>query len=304
MPTLISIKRIVHSGWITFKRQGSVSFATVFVLVIILSLITFLFLFQQVSNFLVTYLEEKVDISVYFNEEVLEENILKTKQELIEIPEVKEIEYISKEKALLKFSERHKDDPVLMESLEELGKNPFLPYLNIRAKDISQYAAISSFLDKVEFKELISKVDYYQKKPIIEKFSSLISNIRSGGIALTILLALVVIMVVFNQIRLAIYNSRNEISIMRLVGASNWFIRGPFLIQGIISGIISSLITILLFTFLVLFFGPKIEILMPGLDISTFFFSNFFTLILIQISAATVLVTFSGVIAIRKFLKV
>ena len=132
-----SIKRIFKSGWVSFKRQSSFSFATVFILVITISLITSVFISQEISHFFISYLEEKVDISIYFKEEALENNILEAKKELNQLLEIESVEYISKEKAFEIFSERHKDEPVLLDSLKQVGRNPFLAFLNIKAKDIS-----------------------------------------------------------------------------------------------------------------------------------------------------------------------
>jgi len=117
-------------------------------------------------------------------------------------------------------------------------------------------------------------------------------------------LALVAILVVFNTVRLAIYSSREEIRVMRLVGASNWFIRGPFLVQGAISGFAAVVITLLIFTGALFFLSPKLEILFPGLNIFNSFTGNFGMLFLIQIFAGVGLGVVSSIIAIRKYLKI
>jgi len=154
------------------------------------------------------------------------------------------------------------------------------------------------------YKDLIEKVDYYQRKPVIERIFALTSGTGKVGIFLSIVLAIVAILVAFNTIRLAILNQAEEIKIQRLVGASNWFIRGPFLIQGAISGIISTLISLLIFTLICWFLGPKIEFLFSGLNVWKFFTGNFFTIILIQLSTGILLGAISSSIAIRKYLKV
>lgn len=298
------IKRIFKSGWLSFSRDGGLAAATCFIMLIPIFLATSLFLLKDVSQFLISTVQEKADISVYFKESASEEDILKVEEEISKIPEVKNVKYVSKEEALESFVQRHKDDPVLMESLEEVGGNPFLAALNIKAFQAQQYQAVANFFEARTFENLIEKVDYYQRKPVIERIFALTSGMGKAGISLSIVLAIVAILVVFNTIRLAILNQKEEIKVQRLVGASNWFIRGPFLVQGTISGIFAAIICLLIFTLICWFLSPKIEILFSGLNIWRYFTGNFFTIVLIQLVTGIGLGVISSTIAIRKYLKV
>ncbi len=301
---LTLIKRIFKSGWLSFSRDGGLAVATCFIMVMTISLATSLFLLKDVSQFLISTVQEKADISVYFKESASEEDVLKVEEEISKIPEVKNVKYVSREEALESFVQRHKDDPVLMESLEEVGGNPFLAALNIKAFQVSQYQAVANFFEAGTFENLIEKVDYYQRKPVIEKIFALTSGMEKAGWIIAIVLAIVAILVAFNTIRLAILNQREEIKVQRLVGASNWFIRGPFLVQGAISGIFATIICLLIFTLICWFLSPKIEILFFGLNIWRYFTGNFFIIILIQLAAGIGLGIISSTIAIRKYLKV
>ena len=300
---LIAFKRIFKLGWQSFSRDGGLAAATVFILVIVITLVSSLFILKEVSQFLIAAIQEKVDISVYFKERALETEILNIKEEISKIPEVKEVKYISKVKALEEFVERHKDEPVLMESLEEVG-NPFLASLNIKAWEASQYGVIANFLEHPVYEDLVEKVDYYQRKPVIEKIFALSAGMEKTGWMGAIILVVVAILVTFNTIRLAIYNFREEIKIQRLVGAGNWFIRGPFLVQGVISGISAALICLLIFSLISWGLSPKIEIFFPGLNIFQIFVSNFWTIVLIQLSTGILLGVISSTLATRKYLKV
>ena len=299
------LKRILKASWLNFRRNIGLSLATIFILLITISLITYLFLFRQISQFLITELEAKVDISVYFKEDSPEKEILKAEDELSKMSEVKEVEYISREMAQEKFLQKHKDNPLLMASLEEIGENPFLASLNIKAQKPEQYETLANFLENSDFKNYIEQpIDYYQRKPIIDKLSSIISVINKAGIGISIILITISFLVAFNTIRLAIFNQREEISIMRLVGASNWFIRAPFLIQGIISGFFATLITVLTFFLICWGLGPKLEIFLPNFNLQNFFFQNFWTLFSIQLLTGMILGIFSSLIAMRRYLKV
>lgn len=301
---LISLERIIKTGFQSFRRNIAPNLATIFIMIMVISFASALFLLSPISKILITDLQEKVDVSVYFKESALVDEILTVKEEISQIPEVKNIEYISKEQALEKFIERHKDDPILIESLTELGYNPFLASLNVKAHQSSQYEQVASFLETEPFKDLIEKVDYYQRKPIIDKVSSIVVSLNKFGIFLGIILGLVAFLITFNTIRIAIYNSGKEISIMRLVGASNWFIRGPFLVQGVIAGLIATLITLLIFFGICYSFNPQVAKIAPNINLIGIFFSNFWALLLIQLLTGVGLGVISSFIAIRKYLKI
>jgi len=301
---LISLKRAIKSGWKGFRRQGGLSFATIFILIITISLVTSLFFFQKTSQYLVESLKEKVDMYVYFQEELTNDRIMEIQEELSKMPEIKEIVYISREEALERFKERHEKDEAILESLQELGRNPLLASLNIKAWDATQYAAISSFLTNASFNDLIAKVDYQQKKSAIDKIFSITDSINTAGVVASIIFAVVAVLVAFNTVRLAIYNRREEIETMRLVGASNWFIHGPFLVQGMISGLLAVLTTLIIFGVGLYFLAPHLEFLIPGCNIFDYFLNNLWLVVLLQLATGVGLGALSSWIAVMKYLKI
>lgn len=278
--------------------------AAIFVLVMTLSLINLLLISGHMALFLTQVFQEKIDISVYFGEDTAEQDIFLAKEELTGFPEIKKVEYVSREMALQAFIQKHQGEEVLMESLREIGANPFLPSLNIKTRSANDYAAISDILDAASFKPLITKVDYFQKKPVIERFTSIADDFKRAGIILSAILSLIAVLLTFNQIRLTIYNAREEIEIMKLVGASNWFIRGPFLVEGIIMGIFAAAITLLIFTAGLYFLSPRLEAFLPGLNLFDYFLKNFLYFLLVQIAAGIGLGASSSSIAVRRYLKI
>lgn len=295
------LKRVIRSGWLAFKRQAGLSAATIFIFVMTIFLVTCLFLFEKTSRLMISRLQEKVDISVYFTRETLEDDILQIKDEIAKIPQVKDVEYVSHEEALKELLERH---PELAESARETEGLLNLASLNIQANQASQYAAIYDLLENASFRSSIEKVDYFQRKPVIDRIFSLTSTINLTGFVLSLLLALIAFLVAFNHVKLAIFSSREEIAIQRLVGASNWFIRGPFLVQGVISGFFAILITLFISFPLLFFLGPKMEILFPGLNLFEIFTANFFLILLLQLFTGIGLGIISSLIAMRKYLEV
>jgi cell division transport system permease protein len=299
-----SFKRIVRSGWLNFKRNGGSSAALVFIVILTIFVITFLFLFRGANRFLISSLKERVDISVYFKQETSEDEILTAESEISKIPQVKEVEYISRQQALERFVEKHKEEPQVMESLEEVGENPFLASLQIKAWQPEQYEQIANFLENSSFKDKIEKIDYYQRKPIIEKLSSITATINKTGIVISVTLVIASLLVAFNTIRLAIYSQREEIKIQRLVGASNWFIRSPFLVQGVISGVFATFVTVLLSLLVCWFAAPKLEVLFSGFNLFSFFLSNFWVLFFLQLFTGIGIGVCSSLIAMRRYLRI
>ena len=298
-----SFKRIIKWGLKNFVRNGWLSTATVSIMVLTLLVITVLIMVNVIANAVLETLENKIDISVYFKLRTPEEEILKAKSQLEKLTEVEGIEYISQDQALIRFKEKHKDNPVLLQSLEELDANPLEASLNIKAKETSQYASINQFLESVHYKDMIDKVNYLQNKGVIEKLSKIIVDVKTLGLALSLILAIIVFLVTFNAIRLAIYSSREEINVMKLVGASNWFIRGPFILEGLLYGIIATIITIIILYPIFYFASPKISSFLPIGDIFVYFKANVFALALLLLGIGVVLGVSSSFIAVRKYLR-
>ena len=298
-----AFKRIIKWGLKNFWRNGWLSTATISIMVLTLLVITVLMMLNVISNAVLLNLEDKIDISVYFKLQTPEENILEAKTQLEKLVEVESIEYISQNEALIRFKEKHKDNPVLLQSLNELESNPLEASLNIKAKETSQYASINQFLESVHYKDIIDKVNYMQNKEVIEKLGKIITDIKMFGLILSLGLALIVFLVTFNAIRLAIYSSREEINVMKLVGASNWFIRGPFIIEGLMYGIIATIITVILLYPAFYFVSPKISNFLPTGDLFSYFKENAFILFFMLLIISLVLGALSSLIAVRKYLK-
>jgi len=300
----IAFQRGLRSGWEKFSRDKSSSSAALFVMVIVMSVATMLFFLQGMASFMITSLEESVDISTYLKNTATQEEVAQLKDELESLSEVKEVLYVSKEQALKSFVELHKQDEVILESLEIVGQNPLLASFSIKAFSASQYLAISEFLQNMPLTSIISDVDYFDRAPVIGRLSTVTAGIQSAVFLVILLVSFIAILVVFNTIRLTIYTSRDEIEIMRLVGASNWFIRGPFIIQGMVVGILATLITTLLFFPLTLFVGIKLQTFAPGFDLFAYFTSNLLFIVFLQLLAGIGLGAVSSFIAIRRYLKV
>ena len=302
---LTSLKRILKFSWIGFLRNKALVIEVIFVMTISVSLITCLFMFQGVSEFLINYLQDKADISVYFKQNTSEQEIIKVEEALYQFSnEIESVEYISQEKALQIFTETHKNDPDSLEALEQVGDNPFLPSLVIKAHNPIYYIQISNYLSQDSFKDVIEKIPYYDSRRVIDRLSAITDTIKTITIVLGLILGLLAVLITFNTIKLTIFASKDEISTMRLVGASSWFIKGPFVIQGILYGVISILVVDILFFIFLIFFSPKLQIFFSGFNLFNYFQAEYGSLFLIQITFVGIVSTVSTLLALNKHLKV
>lgn len=304
---LLDLRRIVKSGLINFKRSSFVSLSSVLVMTITLSVLTLIIFSQAILNFSLQSLENKVDVTVFFTLDAPESDILSLKTSLERLPEVASVEYVSADDALAQFKEKHANDYLTLQALEELDTNPLPATLNIKAVETSEYESISNFLDNKDAldsgqRSIIDKVNYFQNKLVIDRLISITEGARRLGIALTILLVAISLIITFNTIRLVIYIAREEISVMRLVGAENHYIRGPFVVEGIVYGLISSLITMIIFYPITLWVGANMTNFL-GINLHTYYISNFFQLLVITAVFGMILGAVSSFLAVRAYLK-
>ena len=299
-----ALSRIIKNGFVGFWRNGWLSTATISILIIALVVFECLIIFRVLTETALTAIQDKIDISVYFKSAVSEDEILKVKKAIETLPEIKEVEYISKDQALLDFQEKHKDDPTISQSITELQNNPLLASFNVKAHDPNEYAGIAEYLNKASFNSDFEKVTYAQNEIVIERLNKIIATAEKSGLILIIALAAIAILVTFNTIRLAIYSSREEIEIMRLVGASNSFIRGPYLVEGIMYGVIAAILSVLIAAPAVYFMSPYIRVFIPEMNLWPYFLTNLFALTLYQILFGVVLGLISSYIAVRKYLRI
>ena len=300
---ITNIIRIIRYGLKNFLRNGWLSVATVAVMLLALSFFLFLIVFRFVTISTLDSVKDKIDISVYFVESAPEDEILRIQESLEGLEQVKSVEYISRDEALERFKERHTNDAAA-QALEELDENPFLASINVKAFDPSSYSDIASYLDNESFDNVVEKVTFAQNQIVIERLSSIIENINRGGLFMTLVLAIVAVLVAFNTIWLAMYSNREEIGIMRLVGATNSYVRGPYIVEGIIYGVISGLLSVVLAIPFVLFIDPWIAKIAPGVDLQLYFFTNILSLTFYQLIFGIVLGAISSFIAIRRYMRV
>jgi cell division transport system permease protein len=303
---MTEFKRIIKAGFLNFKRGGLVSFAAVLIVTITLSVITSIILLRAVLYFSLDTIEDKVDVTIYFNVDAPEASIMRLRDSLLKLPEVESISYTSAEEALRIFRDRHESDYPTIAALDEIGINPLGAYLNVKAKETSQYESITNFMKSdnalvLGSSSIIDKVNYHQNKLVIDRLNSIISGARKLGFLITLVLVVISIIITFNTIRLTIFIAKEEIGVMRLVGASKMRVRGPFMVEGAIYGIIATLITLLLFLPATAWMGQNMTIFL-GINMYDYYLANFLPILALVLISGIILGVISSFIAIRKYL--
>jgi cell division transport system permease protein len=305
----VNIKRVVRAGFVSFWRNGFVSLSSVLVMTMTLFVIGSVIFILATLDASLNDLKSRVDVNVYMAVGVDEAEILSLKATLEKLPEVGSVQYISSAEALEKFKLRHANDQSTLDALSELSDNPLGAVLNISAKDPNQYEVIANFLRSDSSlsngrEVIVGKINYDDNKTAIETLSKIIISSEKLGLAVTLVLVIISIMIIFNTIRLAIYTARDEISVMRLVGASNKYIRWPFMISGIMYGVIAALITLGIFYPLTYWLGTATANFFNGINIFHYYIANFSQIFGIIVGSGVVLGAVSSYLAVRRYLKV
>jgi cell division transport system permease protein len=304
----VSFWRVLRSGVLNFWRNIWLSVATTAIMIITLLMMSFLYFSNVFGAQVLRTIEQKVDVSVSFKENVQDEYIQAIGEELRARPDVETVTVITSEEALRIFKERHADEPLIEETLQELENNPLPASLYIVATEPQLYEAIAKSLEADKYSPFIAEVNFESSRGVIDKLISLIDSVKNIGILITVLFATLASLIMFNTVRLAIYSFREEIEIMRLVGASRWFIQGPFLIESIFLAVLAVTITTAILYPLLHAVSPQLqrfffEASSEQFNVYNFARTHWLTVIGLQLGAAVGLAVVSSYVAIRRYLR-
>jgi cell division transport system permease protein len=302
-------RRIIVAGLQGFYRNRTVSLSSIFILTITLSIVTSFYLSRAIFDYTLDQIKEKVDVRIYFTVDATPEQVADIQAKLKGLSQVKSVVYTSKEVALEEFKKRHEGDQLTLQALDELGTNPFGASLSVTAKDTSQYEAIAQQLSVGsgllgDAANAVDKINYYQLKDSIDKLNNIIGWINTVGFWLSVLFILMSCMIVYNTIRLAIFVYRDEIAVMKLVGASNMFIRGPFVVESILYSLVATILVLAMFFPATVWVTKKTVFFFEGMNIHSYYTSHFFELAIMLLLSGILLSVVSSLLAVRKYLKV
>lgn len=303
---LSSFYRIIKFAAQNFWRNIWLSLITITILVLMLISINCLIVVNVLANTAITSIKDKIDLSIYFKPEVNEAQVANVKAYLASFKEIESVGYISQTEALEQFKKRHQDNPLILESLSELKNNPLGATLVVKTFSTENYQKILQALDNSQFKELVLERDYSDYQLAINKINVLARNIGEAGLAISLVFLLTALIVVFNTIRVGIYTHREEIGVMKLVGASNWFVRAPFFAESIFYSLVACSIAVGITYFFLNLSNPYLQSFFQdlGFNITAYFNSNFLRIFGGELLGVIALNLLASSVAIRKYLKV
>lgn len=305
---LITLSRIFKGGVTNFIRNAWLAVAAIAVMVITLTIVLFSVIANATFTNTVKQITDRIDISVYLSDDITEEQRTKLVSDLKAKSEVKSIDYVSKEQALERYREQNRNNLDLLLAISQTD-NPLPASLQIKPVDPNNIEPIRQFLETEEIKTLQSEQTSYSgdRKEAIDKISQATAFFRRAGIIGVAVFAVISMLIIFNTIRMAIFNRREELNIMRLLGASTWYIRGPFVVETVLYGIIAAILSVVLcntlFAVSASAFGASSLGLLDITFASDYFADNFWIILAVQLSIGILIGGVSSFVATRRYLK-
>lgn len=300
----IKLERVFREGFKNFYRDKWLTLATVVIMSLALYLIgVAVFLGFGVLH-MIDSVENRVNISMYFDFTVSEERILEIKKAIEErsIQQVQSVTYVSRDQALQDFLAREGESEEIKEALDMIGENPLPASLVIIAHDAMAYDAINTYLYQ-EYADDILDTSFDRNRAVIEDIQKLIIFARNSGIVLGVIFAVIAILVTLNTVRMSLYTHRKEFEIMRLVGASNLYVKMPTLIEGVLYGFVSAVMAVIFLLVTVYSLDPFAQKIVASIDISAIFGSRMLTVIVSMIALGIFLGWISSYIGIRRYME-
>ncbi|MBH41899.1 MAG: hypothetical protein CL685_04255 [Candidatus Magasanikbacteria bacterium] len=302
---MLSFFRVLHFAFQDIVRNISLSFMTVIILVLMLLSINTLVVVRAVTEHVVSQVKEQIDVSVYFAHDIKQEQMEEIKKYISAFPEVVKTTFLDKEAVLAEFKETHKDNNNILNSLNELEENPLGATLIIQTREPRDYEKIITALSIPEYKDIIESKTFADTQKAIERISLITAQIEKAVLILSALFAIISFFVIFNTIRVAIYTQRMEIGIKKLVGATDWFVRGPYIIESIIFSGISMVIAGAIVYAVLQFLDPYLGIILYSEGFLTKYFQNNILLIVgIEFGVVLLLTIITSGLAMRKYLRI
>lgn len=303
MQLLTTIQRITKTALISLWRNRWLSLAATLVMILTLFTVSFFTCLLLMVNSTTTMLRSKVDISVYFNDSVSNDQIFSIENTLLTRSDIKSVDYVSKEKALEIWRSQNTDNTQLRDIIND-AYNPLPRSLEIKTDQPEDLEGVNTFLSSVDYKPLIKEISYRKNKDLVDRLIKITTFIKYVGWILSGLFVIISVLIIYNTIRLTIYARSEEIEIMKLVGASDWYVQGPFILEGVVYGILAAIISSLILYLAAQLFLPAAGNYLGVTNVSTLISNiSFFAIIVIQLLVGIFLGTLCSVFAVKKHLK-
>jgi cell division transport system permease protein len=304
--TFLHLSRSVKYGFQNFGRNFFLSVATTSVMVLTLFGVGFLMVLNQLSSDAIRVIQDKIDISIYIKDEADQAQINEFVGYLRALDDVEQVDVLTKDQALERFKDDFRDNPQILNSLQVIEVNPLPVTVILRAKDTETYGRIVEGVKNTQYQENVILDINYEKgdnRTIIERLNSAIKTAQTASYLVIIVLGVIAILITFNTIRLTMYSYKNEIEIMRLVGATNTQIKGPFFVEGLLFGVFGTIVAFIILLCVVFFISP-IDQAIEGSNIIRYVIRNAHVIIGLQLLVGILLGAGSSLVAMNRYLKV
>jgi cell division transport system permease protein len=300
---MIRTKRIFHFAGQNFIRNAWLSVVTLTILVIMLLAVNLMVSVNFAKNELLKNAQTKINVTVNFKPVATEQDVNKLADELHVSDNVTSVTIVTPDQHLENFKRLF---PNLKDTVSVLNENPLGYQLQVRADDAQKYQAIIDQIDSSSSASLVESQTLYDYRDFLASAEKTIDQFNTFGLIIALIFLLLAIVVVFNTIRVSVYTQREEVGIMKLVGATNWFVRAPFLLETVFYALAATMVTFLI-TYATLRFTNVINFqIVDGvrLNLEGYYTSNFWILFLSQFAGIALINIIATTVALRRYLKV
>lgn len=302
----ITFSRISKTGLRNFARNAWLSTAATAVMTVTLTLIAVSYIATTTLNTTVKSVVEKIDVAVYLNDKTNTDQVQALTARLKQIENVQDVSFVSKSDALAEYRREYADDPKLLNEINE-NNNPLPASLRIKVRDQNKLQPVTDLINQPDVKPLLTEKDPISysgdRKAAIDRIVSTANFIKLSGIVASVIFVVISTLIIFNTIRMAIFTRREEIEIMKLVGATSWFIRGPFIFEAALYGVIAAIISLALVYTIVIGGAPSLDEYFDTVALVDFFKSNVVLVGLIELLIGVAIGVFSSLVALTRYLK-
>jgi cell division transport system permease protein len=299
---ILSFARVIKFSVQDIFRNIWLSLVTVIILILALFTVNMLVIVKVVGDTAVQAIQQKIDINLFLDPDASEDLILALKSKVDNLPEVENVSYISKREALENFKNKHQDNPEILEALRELGTNPLTPSLTIKPASLESFDNLINKLNTFE-DDIIESRNFTNYKVLLEKINTITERVSKAGLFLAGIFIFITILVVYNSVRVAIYTHKREITIMRLVGASKWFIQMPYLVTSLLFTAIGVLAIMAIYYPFLSLLQPYMETFFVGYNVNLieYFYQNWLQIFGLQFLGIAVVNLLASQLAVRKY---
>ncbi len=304
---LLTTMRILKTGFRNFFRNAWLSTAATIVMTVTLSLVAVSYIANSALTSAIQGVVAKIDISIFLNDANTPEQNKDFRAKLEQEENVKSVKFLTKDDALAAYRKQYENDPKVRDIISETN-NPLPASFQIKTKDPSKIDGVIKVAEQTEFKPLLAPKDAIsykdKRKATIDKIVSISNFLRTTGIVASVVFIIISTMIIFNTIRMAIFTRREEIEIMKLVGATNWFIRGPFIFEAILYGVIAAILAVIFVYTVVLGGAPYISGYIPEItQIIDYMKSHVIVVLAIELLLGIAIGGGSSLVALKRYLK-